>query len=182
MPLAKAVVQKQLEALGDFHKFFTSRELRYLPEVLAENETIHAVTSGLYDAKTWIIVITDMRLLFLDKGMFYGLRQVDLPLSQISSVSHKGGLFFSELRVATSSGTESIGSIPKKDVLKLSSILSGLIHGSRRKPGAPAPVVTTRTQLSEQLEKLFILHEKGALTEEEYTLSKAKVLNASDLL
>lgn len=182
MPVDRKIVQQQLEALGDFYQFFTSKEIRFLPQILAENETIHGLTSGLYEGKTWIIVITDMRLLFLDKGMLYGLRQIDMPLSQISSISHKSGLFFGELQVSTASGAKCIGSIAKKDVLKLCSIISGLIHGSKKKPVSNEPIQASRpVDLTTQLEKLFILREKGALTEEEYALTKSKLLN-SDLL
>lgn len=179
MPVDRKIVQQQLDALGDFYKFFTSKEIRYLPEILAENETIHGLTSGMYEGKTWIIVITDMRMLFLDKGMLYGLRQIDMPLSQISSISHKSGLFFGELQVSTASGAKCIGSIAKRDILKLCSIISGLIHGSRKKAAAPTP--SAPLDLTSQLEKLFVLREKGALTEEEYAFTKSKILN-SDLL
>jgi hypothetical protein len=172
MPVERSVVQSQLNELGDFHRFFTSKEIAYLPAILAEGETIHGITSGFYEAKTWIIVITNLRLLFLDKGMFYGLKQVDMPLSQISSIAHRTGFFFGEIEVATASGKRKIESISKRDVLKIASIISGLIHGGRARP-TPA---SAGSDLASQLERLAVLHEKGALTEEEFHLSKSNLL------
>src|SRR5579871_4117984 len=118
MPVDKSIIDEQLKSLGDFQHFFTHKEIRFLPQILAEGETIHAITSGFFEAKTWLIVVTDLRLIFLDSGFFYGLRQLDLPMSQISSISHKSGFFFGEIHVATSSGSKTIGNIPKRDILK----------------------------------------------------------------
>lgn len=175
MPIDRRTVEKQLEALGDFHRFFTSREIHYLPAILTEDETIHGITSGFYESRTWIIVITNMRLIFLDKGMFYGLKQVDMPLKQISSISYKTGFFLGEIDVATASGHKSIGSVTKKDIIKIVSILSTLIHG---KPSSQSTLSKPREDFVSLIERLSSLREKGALTEEEFTLSKAKLLGS----
>lgn len=182
MPVDKRQVEEQLSALGDFHRFFTSKEIRYLPQVLVEGEVIHGITSGFYESKTWIIVITNMRLVFLDKGMLFGLKQVDMPLSQIDSISHKTGLLFGEIKVATASGAKTIGSITKRDVVKIASIIAGLVHGGGTLPQASpsesqaADLYATRKDLASQLERLAALREKGVLTEEEFQVSKARIL------
>jgi hypothetical protein len=187
MPIDSEIVKAQLNSLGDFYHFFTSKEIKYLPQILTEDEMIHGITSGFYENKTWLIVITDMRILFLDKGMLYGLKQIDLPITHISSISHKTGFFFGEIQVSTSSGGKTIKNIAKRDVLKISSIVAGLIHGGRRPKAAssaaqtPAlqPTIFTpaaRVDLASQLEKLADLHDRGVLTEEEFTLSKAKLI------
>ena len=178
MPVDKRLVDEQLQALGDFHQFFTSKEIRYLHQILVPGETLHGITSGFYEARTWVIVITNMRLVFLDKGMFYGLKQVDMPLSQVDSISHKTGLFFGEIEVATASGSKTIGKITKRDVVKVASIIAGLIHGGSSLPEAKpsAPSFPSGDDLASQLERLATLRDKGALTEEEFQLSKARVL------
>ena len=174
MSVDKQVVKQQLHELGDFHRFFTSREVSCLHEVLTGGEVIHAVTSGFFDGHTWIVVVSNIRILFLDKGMFYGLKQVDMPLNKISSISQKTGFFFGEIEVASSSGSKKITSIPKRNVLKVSSILAGLIHGDTAKA---APLRERATDLATQFEKLDSLHQKGALTDDEFRMSKAKLLS-----
>jgi hypothetical protein len=180
MAVDRELVEQQLKALGDFHRFFTSKEIRYLPRVLAPGETIHGVTSGFYEARTWIIVVTDARLIFLDKGMFYGLKQVDLPLSQISSISHKTGFFFGEISVTTSGGIRKIENVSKRDALKVASVISSLVHGEKPRAAQDSP--GKGDSLASQMERLSVLRDKGALTDEEFTASKAKLLNAGDAL
>ncbi|MBI3554926.1 MAG: PH domain-containing protein [Deltaproteobacteria bacterium] len=173
MSVDKQTVARQLTALGDFHRFFTSREISCLHHVLTEGEVVHAVTSGFFDGHTWIIVVSNIRILFLDKGMLYGLKQVDMPLNKISSISQKTGFFFGEIEVATSSGSKKISSIPKRNVIKVASILAGLIHGGMAKS------LTARepaNDLATQIEKLDNLRQKGALTDDEFRLSKARLL------
>jgi len=69
----KSTVDKQIDALGDFYRYFTKKERNHLHKVLSPGEQIHAMTSGLHDGSTWLITITNKRVLFLDKGMLYGL-------------------------------------------------------------------------------------------------------------
>lgn len=168
MAIEKNIVKEQLQALGDFHQFFTAKEIRYLPQILTENETIQGITSGYYEAKTWLIVITNIRLLFLDTGLFFRLRQTDIPLSKINSISYATGLFFGEIEIATGSEVKTISSITKKDVLKIVSIISGLIHSGSRS--------STPRDLTSQLERLAALCDKGILTEKEFERCKEKLL------
>jgi len=180
MPISKDQLKTQLDALGDFHRFFTAPELRYLPDILSDGEKVRAITSGLYEGKTWLVVITNRRMIFLDKGFLYGLRQLDMPLSQISTVSHKSGMFFGELQVSTSAGTKSIGSIPKKDILKLTSIIAGILHGDDHHEHEDDGVVSIKepfsVDLASQLERLSDLHTKGVLDDEEFRQSKSILL------
>ncbi|HRK02243.1 MAG TPA: PH domain-containing protein, partial [Oligoflexia bacterium] len=157
------------------------REIGCLHEVLNPNEVIRGITSGFYENRTWVIVVTNSRLVFLDKGMIYGLRQLDMSLHQISSVAHRTRLFFGEVEVATGSGTKTIGCIAKGDVVKISNILSAEIHAVRNpKPaGSSAPATTsggTNQSLAGELERLAELYSSGALDEQEFRASKARLL------
>lgn len=107
MPVDKRIVDQQIANLGDFDKWFTKKERNYLHQVMTPGETIYAMTSGLLDGNTWLITVTDKRVLFLDKGMIYGLTQMDLPLAHISAVSHTTGILFGKIEVSTSGGSKS---------------------------------------------------------------------------
>jgi hypothetical protein len=65
-------------------------------------------TNGFYEKQTWLITVTDRRLLFLNKGFIYGLKQLELPLAQISAISCETGIFFGDITVATSGGNKKI--------------------------------------------------------------------------
>jgi hypothetical protein len=103
MPVDKAIVEAQIRALPglQYNSFGTKREVAYLPELLAEGETIKALSSGTVDAKMWLIVVTDRRILLLDKGIFFGLSQLELPIAGIRSVSHKTGMLLGEILIDT---------------------------------------------------------------------------------
>lgn len=173
-------VAAQLEALGDFQQWFTWKEIEHLPEVLHPGERIKALTSGRFLGNTWLIIVTDERIVFLDKGLVYGLRQIDLPLHQISSLSHTAGLIFGELHIATSSEHCLIERIPKDDVGKVAAIVSRLVRNTHE----PAPQTESAASptagpvdVASQLERLAALLEKGVLTKEEFEAQKTKLLS-----
>ena len=74
------------KATGD-DRFFTKKELNHLPKVLMNGDQVLTFSSGLMDGKTWLIALTDKRILFLDKGLLFGLRQTTIPVDKISAVS-----------------------------------------------------------------------------------------------
>jgi hypothetical protein len=139
--------------------------------VLTAGETICALTSGKYENQFWLVVLTDKRLLFLDKGVF-GLKQVELPLKQISAITHKTGVLFGELWVYSSAGMNAVRNIPKAQVPKIAMLISNLVQQAEA-PVAAAPA----TDVASQLERLAALVEKGLLTREEFAAQKAKLLS-----
>lgn len=171
-------VTAQLEALaGEFQQWFTKKEIEHLPEVLHEGEQMKGLTSGRYRGNTWLIVVTDQRVLFLDKGMVFGLQQFDLPLHQISSISHQSGLVFGELHIATSSEHCLVERIPKGEIARVSAIISALVRKAHAPSPAAAPAANApAVDVASQLERLAALMEKGMLTKEEFAAQKAKLL------
>ena len=128
MPIDKADVDAQLAALGAFDKWGTKKERKHLHEVMVPGETIKALTSGLLDGNTWLVTVTDRRVLFLDKGMIFGLKQMELPIRQISAVAHKVGLVLGKITVSTSGGAKEISQIDKRDVAKVAAAISEQIN------------------------------------------------------
>jgi len=177
MAVDPRTVDTQLKALRDSHHWFAKKEIRHLPSVLNGGETIRAVTSGVYQGNTWLVTVTDQRILFLDKGMFYGVTQVELPLRHISSISYRTGLMYGELHLATSSGGRSIvKKLRKVEVARISSIVSSLVRSAH----TPSTLPSTQTQsldVVSQLERLARLMERGLLTPQEFAAQKAKLLS-----
>ena len=113
--------------VGD-DRFFTKKELRYLPEILMEREQIVAFSSGIMDGKTWLITLTDKRVVFLDKGMLYGLKQTSIPISKISSVSGETGMMFGKITISTGSDEKCISKVWKKTVRPFTNRLNEIIE------------------------------------------------------
>jgi hypothetical protein len=174
-------VSAQLDALaGEFQQWFTQKEIEHLPEILHPGERIKALTSGRYRGNTWLITVTDQRIVFLDKGLVFGLQQFDLPLHQISSISHQSGLVFGELHIATSSEHCIVERIAKGEVARVSAIISALVREAHAPAAAnaPGPSAAPRpVDVATQIERLAALMEKGLLTKEEFEAQKAKLLS-----
>ena len=164
----------QLESLREFHHWFTKKELDHLPEVLHQGELVKALTSGRYQGNTWLIAVTDQRILFLDKGMVFGLKQFDLPLHQISSLSHQLGLVFGTLHIATSGFHCVVENIPKDELARVAAIISAQVRNTHAPDAATAQ---DTVDVASQLERLAALRQKGVLTEEEFVAQKAKILS-----
>ena len=112
-------IRIQIEALRGANTFGTKKEIKCLPETLEPDETMKALTSGYMDGNTWLIVCTDRRVLFLDKGLIYGLKQTEIPLESISSVIQRKGLMVGSIQIlgAGLSGMK-VDNIIKEDVAK----------------------------------------------------------------
>lgn len=187
MAVDKSVVAQQLRDLehltgraerfiGALEKFQVGREIGHLHEVLVAGEVMKAFVKGVYDKKTWLVVVTDRRLLFLDKGML-GLKTAEIPFAHISAMSHTIGIATGEITVSTASGRQQITMIQKQEMPRLVDVISGLIHAASR----PQPIViqqasTNGSDVATQLEKLADLKAKGVLTDAEFQAQKTKLL------
>jgi hypothetical protein len=124
-------VESQIRALGEFDRFGTRKEIKCVPEIIRPGERIMAMTSGLLNGTTWLIIATDQRVVFLDKGMFFGLKQLEIPLKAITAVVQIRGLIYGGINITAASVTHSITMIAKKDVKRVCDTISGLIQSIR---------------------------------------------------
>ena len=110
-------VKKMVSDLGkELDTFGTKKEINYLPQILSEDEKIIYLTSGLMNNNTWLITCTNKRVIFLDKGMIYGLKQCETPLEKINSIEQKTGLIFGEMSIWDGASKMTIKNVMKKTV------------------------------------------------------------------
>ncbi|QBP10127.1 PH domain-containing protein [Cupriavidus metallidurans] len=166
--------------IGD-DQFFTKKELNHLPEILMDGEQVLAFTSGLMDGNTWLIVLTDQRVLFLDKGLIYGLKQISINLDKINAVSGKTGLMFGEIRIEDGASERVIKNVWKKTVVAFTNKVRDAMHAFRKAASAPAIVQSVPPAADDdvvsKLERLAALKERGILTEAEFAEQKARILS-----
>lgn len=86
------------EETGD-DRFFTTKELDALPGEVSPGEQVLSFSSGQLDGNSWLIVLTDERILFLDKGLLYGMKKVSIELNRISNIESERGLMFGKIVV-----------------------------------------------------------------------------------
>lgn len=161
---------------GDL-KFFSKKEMRYLPEVLKEGEQVLALSSGIMDNNTWLISLTNERVIFLDKGMITGLSQTVIPLEKVNSISGKQGWVLGSITITDGAQNYKIDSVAKKSVPIFTNKVQKAIDDLKEKATQPAatPANDSRDKVAE-LEKLAGLMEKGILTQEEFQSEKQKIL------
>lgn len=186
-------IQKEIESLGEVDLFGTSKEVSHLPEILQDDENIKYLTSGMMDGTTWLIVCTQKRIILVDYGMFFGVKQSEMALENVNSVSYQTGLIFGSIEIWHGGARMLIENCEKKTVKPFCDAVNAAI----KKLKSPSqeqnqnPRVQTKNQNAvqnkktsstedfiSQLERLAALKEKGILTDEEFAEQKARILGA----
>lgn len=163
--------------MGD-DMFFTKKELNYLPEVLMDGEQVLAFSSGLMEGTTWLIALTDKRVILLDKGMFIGLKQICIDLDKVNAVSGETGIFFGKIIIQDGAKIHTIDNVSKKTVLRFTNKVRDTIEQRKQGYSNPSPAnFATNEAVISQLERLAALKAQGVITEEEFAAQKVKILS-----
>lgn len=182
-------IRPVLEKLDGASVLLGRKEIKELPSILWENEMPEAIIQGFYNNGTGILVCTNSRLIFIDKGLIYGLKVEDFPLKNISSIQYETGMIFGKITIFASGNKADIEQLDKKQARNFSEFVrSKISKGAETTSNAPPPIPTpndtniTESKSStdimiEQLERLAALRDKGILTDEEFESQKAKILN-----
>lgn len=121
------------QTTGD-SQFFTKKELFHLPKILMDEEQVLAFSSGLMNGNTWLIALTDRRVVFLDKGLLFGTRQTTVPIDKISAVHGQLGLFFGKITINAGGAEMTITQVAKHTVFpftnKLQEVIGTGVSGS----------------------------------------------------
>lgn len=169
---------------GMVNKFGARRELRNLEKRLLPGELVEHVAGGRYAGRLGLLVLTDQRLLFNFDGLMTQ-RTEDIPVSSISSVHIKSGLLRSRIDVTASGTRITIESVQKLDAEPLAARLRQRISGAALAPPGtfmpPAPAAASTgspgsLDVTQQLERLADLRDRGALSDAEFVMQKARVL------
>lgn len=182
-------IWQEIKALPHRYIFYTRKEIRYLPKILIDNEHILALTSGYMNNRTWLAVCTNRRVLFLNRGMFFGLDQVQLNLDRIQSINSSFGIAFGSIRVWDGAASMNIGLVLKSSVAPFVRTVQDAMDQYKRlmvhelaatatnahRSASQAGSLSQNALLNE-LERLAQLKSAGYLTEEEFTAAKAKLI------
>ena len=167
---------KRIASNAGDDQFFTKKELNFLPEVLMDDEELLAFSSGLMDGNTWLISLTNKRIILLDKGMLYGLKQTSIPLEKVQNVSGSTGIIFGDISVSDGSKTHQITNVIKHTVKPFTNMVQKQLEVLKNK-SSTSTTSNNEVDPIEKLEKLAGLLEKGILTPEEFASEKEKILS-----
>ena len=156
-------------------QFLGRKEINELPQILAENESVNNIVQGTYNNGNGILVSTDRRLIFIDKGLLYGLKVEDFPHDKISSIQYETGLILAKIKIHTSGNIALIDNVEKSSARQFAEFVRDFI--SRPKQQEPIFIQNTaEPTIFDQLEKLGKFKEMGIVTDEEFNEQKKKLL------
>lgn len=177
-------IQKMLEKLkqsGYYETgFWERREIKKLPDIIAEDEEIDNMVGGIYGKTSLLdigglLVSTNRRLFFVDKGL-YGLQVEDFPLDTISSIAYESHILSGAIVINTFGNSAAITNIVPKTYAR---IFAEFVRDKLWKLKNQSVQTNTKTEpnILEQIEKLGKLKESGILSEEEFAEQKKKLLH-----
>ena len=169
-------IQEEINTLPFKYEFGTKKEISELPNVLAKDENIKGMTSGVNDGNTWLIVCTTKRVIMLDKGMVYGLRLVDIPLDRINSISHSKGLILGKIAITDGATTRTIENVSNTTVSFFADTVNKEVEKYKQSKNSTTHVVN-QTSAADELLKYKQLLDMGVLTKEEFDMKKKELLS-----
>ena len=174
-------IQDEIRALGEVDLFGTAKEVTHLPEILADDENIRYLTSGLTNGTTWLIVCTQKRIILLDYGFLFGMKQSEMALENINSISYQQGLLFGSIEIWHGGARMLIENCGKETVRPFVDAVNKAIKDLKNENVQSSvkqqeSVQTNQDDIVSKLERLAALKEKGILTDEEFAAQKAKIL------
>jgi hypothetical protein len=109
MPIDRGVIDQQLQALGESPRWWEQREFLDLPAVLQADERMLAIARGKvarlrWLRRTWLIVVTDRRLVCLRSAGRSTWRQLEVNAGQITRVRLRIGPFHGRVIIEARSG------------------------------------------------------------------------------
>jgi hypothetical protein len=177
-------ILQQVQRLPKANLFLTKKEIKELPNILWDDEEVVDLVPGFYSGGNGILVATHKRLIFVDKGMVYGLKVEDFPLDKVTSIQYQTGLLLASITIFASGNKAVIDNVDK-------TLARTFAEGVRARIATPAKPVTTTTaqptaaptaapakweDLVAEIERYAELKERGLLTDEEFSAKKKQLL------
>lgn len=157
-------------------KLGSKREINKLEQYLWEGETVEMLATGSYGKGQGLLALTDRRLLFLVQG-WTSEQLEDFPLGKISSVQWSGSFGTGTITVYASGNRADITGVMKDNGKAIADRLRARLNDLTSTSGSVVHTPASNgTPLLAEIQQLASLRESGALTDEEFTAAKSKLL------
>lgn len=169
-------VKQELIAAKVFDLTFVKKEIKALPEVLDDTETIKYACSGVLDGHTWLVVCTNKRVIFLNKNMVFGMDQKEIPLTVINAVSYSKQFVSGTVSItngANVTGIEKINAVAAPIMAKTIREQMAAI----KSPTQSQTVVQSTPDIPDEIRKYKQLLDDDIITQEEFDAKKRELLN-----
>lgn len=149
----------------------TKKEVKELPNIIGDDEIITYATSGVYDGHTWLVVSTNKRIIFLDKGMLFGVNQIEVPLSKVNSIKYRKRFFLGEIEIWDGASMIKVTNILKRTLIPFVNAVNDSIEEFEKlqKP-------LNQSSVADEIIKFKKLMDEGVITQEEFSKKKNELL------
>ena len=168
-------INAALRRIDGYSRFLSRGEIKELPFILWEDELPEMLAEGSYHDGRGLLVATDRRLIFIDKGLFGQLKVEDFGYDRITSIESKTGLMSGSIVIYASGNREQIDAVAKQNVNSLASYIRNKIHNPN--PAPPTPPAGA-VSAAEELARYSVLLNNGVITQEEFDSVKARLLGS----
>lgn len=116
------VIKTQLKAINEDQPFWVKAELRELPNIIVEGETIKHLVAGRYEGGMAIFVASDQRALIIDKKPMF-LSVEDVRYEMLSEINYSHKLFDSVVHINSFNKSIWFSSFRKSQLRQLTSYI-----------------------------------------------------------
>ena len=109
-------IKDTIKKFGMSSAWLVKQEVAALPSVLWEDETIAGAVQGRYNDRAGLLVATQRRLIFIDKG-WASLRVEDFLYDRITSIQYSTGMVFGEIIIFASGNKAKISQLAKAETV-----------------------------------------------------------------
>ncbi|MDD3419731.1 MAG: PH domain-containing protein [Candidatus Gastranaerophilales bacterium] len=166
-------IRNQIKKLDPTDQLIGRWEINELPNILWKDEILEDLSPGAYNNGIGLVIATNKRLVFINKGIF-SLQVEDFPYNKITSVQYNLGLILGTVNIFCAGNSAEIKNIWKNQAKNFCDIARKQMEGIANKE---IPSQKDNDDTISKLERLALLKEQGILTEEEFISQKQKILS-----
>lgn len=171
-------VKTHIRSLEGTSKLLERKEIKALQGILGDGEIIKRLVQGSYGRRNGILVATNERLIFVDKGALFGLGIEDFTYDRITSIQYKVDSTFGIITIFTPENRIDIQQVEKEQAISFSKYAREKItkfkkHASNKIQNK----LNASLAIADQIKKLTDLRDAGLLTDEELLVHEQKILD-----
>ena len=180
---------------------WTTKEIRYLETILKPGEEVLHVVSGLMsqnevsisgnrkelmgsgssNTATWLMALTDQRIILLNRHFLIGTEQIEIPLTSVNSIARQSRILFSSISIMHGSGGIIIDNVSKgcdkAFVDKANNAIEEAKNASTNRIVSAIENSYRNYSPADELKKYKELLDIGAITPAEFNAKKKQLLN-----
>lgn len=152
----------------------SNREIKHLAEYLRAGERVDEMAAGFYGKGHGLLVLTDLRVLFVLHGILTQQTE-DFPIDKISSIQWSAGPITGVVTIFTSGNKAEIRNVEKNAGR---TIVDKVRTRTSHRDTAPAPATAppASPDVVDQIRRLGELRDAGVVTVAEFDAKKAELL------